>query len=567
MPTDALSRSSDDEKAHVPDSLGDESSTTDSSGTASVDKERQDTSLKGAHGTALLIPCYKSALLLPATLEAALKIFPASSIFILANGNSPTPLDNTEEVCSTYGVHHIWIPVGSKIVAQYVGAYVARSFPYTLLIDDDCLLPPNFPVVTDRLRGRVKVVGYTLTSIGAERSRGTWCQQAQDLEYKLSGLQRQFAGKIGSATFPHGAIVLWDTEFLIHTFKEHPGFSVSEDWFFGHVARVLGSRIIMCSSVFVETETPASLFFGSGGARGGFGEMTVFKQRFKRWNFFFVNGCFYNLGYILCSWRLGFWEIGTKLFVFQEVYETLLYLVTPLMLPISFLVRPTYSAYLFAATLVMYSLVSVVFNEVHLRLASRGAQKNLMVNRWMLLFYYPLYKIALTFVNVASCFWSLWMYAKYFATRHPRIVEDEKAVGVVVKIQEEQSAQEMASKHQARERTFSVQISPAESGPSRAMSRVWTRTATRSDSIDPGETMARRLTVTALITDVVLSSPVEELGDSIAEHDEANDTIHPIAKPDEPKNTIRQPSISVAKKTRPTMPRIDSESVVSRGLN
>jgi hypothetical protein len=46
----------------------------------------------------------------------------------------------------------------------------------------------------------------------------------------------------------------------------------------------------MCSAVFVETETPSAILFSSGGARGGFGEMTIFKQRFYRWNFFFVNG-------------------------------------------------------------------------------------------------------------------------------------------------------------------------------------------------------------------------------------------------------------------------------------
>nr|GFD50119.1 hypothetical protein [Tanacetum cinerariifolium] len=99
---------------------------------------------------------------------------------------------------------------------------------------------------------------------------------------------------------------------------EHPGFSVSEDWFFGHVARKLGSRIKMCSQVFVETETPNAVFFSSGGARGGFGEMTIFKQRFKRWNFFFVNGMYYNMAYIFGSWKLGWWEIGAKIFVFQE---------------------------------------------------------------------------------------------------------------------------------------------------------------------------------------------------------------------------------------------------------
>jgi hypothetical protein len=151
-------------------------------------------------------------------------------------------------------------------------------------------------------------------------------------------------------------------------------FSVSEDWFFGHAARQLGSRIKMCSAVFVETETPSAILFSSGGARGGFGEMTIFKQRFYRWNFFFVNGMslsmnwwqntiadesagmFYNMSYILCNWKLGFWEIGAKIFVFQEVYETLLYLLAPFVLPISLIVKPAFCAYLMLGTLGLYYL-------------------------------------------------------------------------------------------------------------------------------------------------------------------------------------------------------------------
>jgi len=272
-----------------------------------------------AHDVALLIPCYKSANLIAKTLEAALKIFPASSIFVLANGNSPVPLDNTEEVCKPYGVNHIWSPMGSKIIAQFVGCYAARDFKYVLMIDDDCTLPPNFPIVTDRMVGKVKSIGYTIKSTGPNSCRGTLCQQAQDLEYKLSGLQRAFAGVLGSATFPHGAISIWDRVFLLQTFHQHPGFSVSEDWFFGHAARQLGGRILMCTSIFVETETPSAVFFSTGGSRGGFGEMTVFKQRFKRWNFFFVNGLWYNGYYIIRNWKLGFWELGAKIFVFQEV--------------------------------------------------------------------------------------------------------------------------------------------------------------------------------------------------------------------------------------------------------
>ena len=97
------------------------------------------------------------------------------------------------------------------------------------MIDDDCALPANFPIVTERMTGRVKCMGYTIKSVGPESSKGTLCQQAQDLEYKLSGIQRAFAGKLGSATFAHGAIGLWDREFLVKVFYQHPGFSVSED--------------------------------------------------------------------------------------------------------------------------------------------------------------------------------------------------------------------------------------------------------------------------------------------------------------------------------------------------
>jgi hypothetical protein len=346
-------------------------------------------------------------------------------------GNSPTPLDNTEEICSQYGVNHIWSPVGSKIVAQFVGCYAAKDFKNILLIDDDCALPPNFPIVSDRLKGNVLCMGYTIKSVGPNSSKGTFCQQAQDLEYKISGIQRALAGKIGSATFPHGAISLWDREFLIKTFNKHPGFSVSEDWFFGHVARQLGCRTQMATSVFIETETPDAVFFSSGGERGGFGEMTVFKQRFLRWNFFFVNGMYYNLHYILFSWELGWWELGTKLFVFQEIYETLLYLATPIVVPVSLAIRPQFFFELMALTFVLYMGNAVIFNEIHLR-----RKKEKVPQKCVWIYYMP-YKLVLTFVNVASCYYAIFKYATYFATRHPKIIEDDKAVNVVLQLEEE----------------------------------------------------------------------------------------------------------------------------------
>ncbi|KAL8712682.1 MAG: hypothetical protein Q9220_003214 [cf. Caloplaca sp. 1 TL-2023] len=396
--------------------------------TAPIPEVEEGVHSKGrSQDTALIIPCYKSENLIGETLEAALKIFPKENIFVVANGNSPEPLDGTAAVCEQYDVSHTWSPLGSKIIAQFVGCFVARRFPHVLLIDDDCLLPPNFPIVSDRLRGNVKCIGYIMRATGPSGSKGTLCQQAQDLEYKLSGLAKSFAGKVGSVTFPHGCLVLWDRELLVQTFQEHPGYSVSEDWFFGHAARQLGSRIKMCTATFVETEVPSSVFFSTGGARGGFGEMTIWKQRFYRWNYFFVTGMYYDIFYIIWNWKLGWAEIGAKIFVFQEVYETLLYLLAPFVIPISFATRPVFSAYLYAATIVMYIVNALIFNQIHLRTRHESVS-------WLAFFYYIPFKWVLGFVNIASCYYAIYTYATYFAKRHPKIIEDDKAVEIVLRM-------------------------------------------------------------------------------------------------------------------------------------
>lgn len=50
--------------------------------------------------------------------------------------------------------------------------------------------------------------------------------------------------------------------------------------------------------------------------------------------------------------------------------------------------------------------------------------------------YYMPYKLILGVVNVTSCYWSLYKYGQYFARRHLKVVEDEEAVGVVLKLEE-----------------------------------------------------------------------------------------------------------------------------------
>jgi multisubunit Na+/H+ antiporter MnhE subunit len=72
---------------------------------------------------------------------------------------------------------------------------------------------------------------------------------------------------------------------------------------------------------------------------------------------------------------------------------------TPFILPISFYVRPSFCGILLAATIVMYLLNTIIFNEVHLR------RKRERIGWFTVYVYYLPYKIVLTVINVASCYW------------------------------------------------------------------------------------------------------------------------------------------------------------------
>ncbi|OIW35704.1 hypothetical protein CONLIGDRAFT_549036, partial [Coniochaeta ligniaria NRRL 30616] len=367
---------------------------------ARFEQEVDDVEKRDASEVALVIPAYKAAKILPETIRHALKIFKPEQIFIMANGNSPTPMDDTAEVCKEFGVNVAWVPIGSKITAEFVGVALTSKYKYILLIDDDVHLPANLPIVTDRING----------------SKGTLIQQCQDMEYKLSGLTRTFCAKYGSATFPHGAIILWDRATLQALFNVHPGYAISEDWFFGYAARASGHRIRFCSQVFVETETPPSLFFTAGPARGGFGEMTVFKQRFYRWNFFWSHRLWEDSIYILFSWRLGFREIVTKIWVMVELYDCAMSFLRPWVIVLAALANYKLLLIFLAALTGMYALAFITFNTWHLR------KKKEMI-AWKIMPVYMAMKFALMWVNVASVYYDLYCYAKYFSVKHPRVIE------------------------------------------------------------------------------------------------------------------------------------------------
>lgn len=386
----------------------------------------------------IIIPCYKAAETLRATIPACLKVFKPEQIFVIANGNSPTPLDHTADVCAEFGARHFWVPVGSKITAEFVGVAVAREYKYCMLIDDDVLIPPNLPLPTHYFedcsaKNRVACVGYTIKSVGANSSPGTLMQQAQDLEYKVSGLAKVFQMHYGSVTFPHGAIALWRRDVIEKIFHAHPGYHISEDWYLGHTARCAGYRMVMASQLFVETETPPRLFppifTKGGGSRGGYGEMSIYKQRFFRWNFFFLFRMWNNVTYILFSWRLGWREPITKLFVFGECYDSLIRLIAPIVFPTAMSASWRLTLTVMGALLLLNYSIIIFFNIVHLRLLRRGRDSERV--SWKALPAYIWLKFAMVFVNIASVYWSIYEYAFFFSQQHLMVTENVTAWKVI----------------------------------------------------------------------------------------------------------------------------------------
>ncbi|EXK27154.1 hypothetical protein FOMG_16406 [Fusarium oxysporum f. sp. melonis 26406] len=386
----------------------------------------------------IVIPCYKAAETLRATIPACLQVFSPEQVFVVANGNSPTPLDHTADVCAEFGVNHTWVPVGSKITAEFVGVALASKYKYCMLIDDDVILPANLPLPTqlfgDHAKDKVACVGYTIKSVGANSSRGTLIQQVQDIEYKVAGLAKVFQTYYGSVIFPHGAIALWRRDVLEKVFHAHPGYHISEDWFLGHTARAAGYHMVMSSQVFVETETPPrlfpSLFPSKGGSRGGYGEMSIYKQRFFRWNFFFIFRIWSNLAYLTFSWRLGWRELVTKLWVFGEIYDSLIFLSAPLVMPTALAASWRLTLIVTGGLLAFNFLLVLWFNAIHLGLLRRGRPNDERV-AWLAFPVYMWVKFILLFVNIASVYWAIYEYAFFFTRQHLRVTENVTAWKVI----------------------------------------------------------------------------------------------------------------------------------------
>lgn len=234
--------------------------------------------------TALIIPCHNADVeVLKAVLFAALVHFEPWQIFIIDNGNSPLPPTDMEFSIRSQPmfsrVNYIWLPVGNKNIAQFVGAKAAAvlNLDYVLTIDDDVIIPANFAAPMHIISETVTAVCYPITAVDHKGDRPLFVGW-QDIEYKMSALAKMAESKMCGVLFPHGAASFWKQETMIKVLRRHDLIYFADDVKMGLELQALGERMGIDASISFETVAPET-FLGPK----THGTPNYYQQRVRSW--------------------------------------------------------------------------------------------------------------------------------------------------------------------------------------------------------------------------------------------------------------------------------------------
>lgn len=391
---------------------------------------------------ALIIPCHKSELLIRPTLIEALKTFSSDEIYVLDNGNTDLPSDNTRGICDELHVNYLWCPIGSKAAAIYIGASITTT-EYVMQIDDDEHIDDqtNFPITND-----THCIGYTISAKSHDSTKNTnLIQQFQDIEYKSSGIIKSFEVMLGGTTqFMHGAMSLWRRSTIIECLKQHPAYQMSDDWFLGYVASKLGYPIVMSNSQFHTSDVPRKLFNFSkfkcckrNDRKSGYGSATLWNQRFSRWYRLTIIQVLYILWSIFFSWKLTFRQ--AIILKCSQIWKLLRLLFTNLkyiLIVIYFITDPALGGILYAIVLVLSFITLLIFNFWQLKSHER-------FGFWAIMFF-QFYKIYDNIVFGLGVLWSMFITAPWTLTaprmsygddpRIKKIIDDFNAGNAITNI-------------------------------------------------------------------------------------------------------------------------------------
>lgn len=208
----------------------------------------------------IVIPSHHSAAFIRPTIEACLKHVNGCQIFICDNGDSDQPSDLTPDEIRRIDptINYHYNPMPNKTRAQYMGIMSRQNrYKYTMLIDDDVILPENLHLNLDMLEedDNTQCLVYPISGLGDNNLFVKW----QDLEYKLSGLVKNFQSSYGTVVAPHGGISVWKTPILKRILVEGDTVFYGDDTKMGLYLLNRGFYSKFVSGPTVPTRVPSSL--------------------------------------------------------------------------------------------------------------------------------------------------------------------------------------------------------------------------------------------------------------------------------------------------------------------
>eukprot|EP00656_Telonema_subtile_P043645 TRINITY_DN4998_c0_g1_i4.p1 TRINITY_DN4998_c0_g1~~TRINITY_DN4998_c0_g1_i4.p1 ORF type:complete len:634 (-),score=177.41 TRINITY_DN4998_c0_g1_i4:66-1967(-) len=271
---------------------------------------------------------------LEAALRAALRRFPASSIFVCDNAMTEAPPDATyelvQEVCRQEGVteqiNYIYLPVGNKTVAFFWAIdvwmpvlekhQICPHFKYIMTIDDDVQVPEELrlPLRSFAKESDVQAYAYCINcfkNTSVEAPNAPMLVRFQNIEYTVAGFFKQFQAAYGTALAAHGAISLWRRDILTgKIFWDHDTVFNGEDLQMGLILHSMkaGYSINVSSREIVMTEPPSDFY-------------TLWKQRVKSWDVTQHRKTLTFLQIVLFQWCGGIKTLILKPFLLMEVFN------------------------------------------------------------------------------------------------------------------------------------------------------------------------------------------------------------------------------------------------------
>lgn len=210
-------------------------------------------------------------------LQTALKTFPAKNIFVVDNANAVNPVGDTQEVVRGVNkdIVYIWLPIGNKNAAQYVGSMAVRNagLNFVLTVDDDVLVPETFIAPKHLLTGKTKAASFPIHGVDSRNQKPVFVGW-QDLEYKMSGFSKLAERKACGVLYPHGAVSFWERDTLLQALRKHDLVFFGEDLKLGFALMRLGLKLTIDDSQVFKTEVPETMF----GAAPNY-----YQQRVRSW--------------------------------------------------------------------------------------------------------------------------------------------------------------------------------------------------------------------------------------------------------------------------------------------